>query len=164
MVLTGGGTAINTSLALRLWTRLNGSAFGRWAFTRIICFRAPYFSSISPLFVTLEPGHAVVTMRKRRKVKNHIGTIHAIAMANLCEIAAGVLTEVSTPADMRWIPKGMNIQYLGKAATKISATAELPAVSSGEKQDTVVSVDVRDTSGTIVVHADITMYVTPRSQ
>ena len=116
MVLTGGGTAINTSLALRLWTRLNGSAFGRWAFTRIICFRAPYFSSISPLFVTLEPGHAVVTMRKRRKVKNHIGTIHAIAMANLCEIAAGVLTEVSTPADMRWIPKGMNIQYLGKAA------------------------------------------------
>ncbi len=164
MVLTGGGTAINTSLALRLWTRLNGSAFGRWAFTRIICFRAPYFSSISPLFVTLEPGHAVVTMRKRRKVKNHIGTIHAIAMANLCEIAAGVLTEVSTPADMRWIPKGMNIQYLGKAATKISATAELPAVSSGEKQDAVVSVDVRDTSGTIVVHADITMYVTPRSQ
>ena len=164
MVLTGGGAAINTSLALRLWTRLNGSAFGRWAFTRIICFRAPYFSSISPLFVTLEPGHAVVTMRKRRKVKNHIGTIHAIAMANLCEIAAGVLTEVSTPADMRWIPKGMIIQYLGKAATKISATAELPAVSSGEKQDAVVSVDVRDTSGTIVVHADITMYVTPRSQ
>jgi acyl-coenzyme A thioesterase PaaI-like protein len=162
--MTDRGAVINTSLALRLWTRLNGTALGRWAFTRIICFRAPYFGSISPLFVTLEPGHAVVTMRKRRKVKNHIGTIHAIAMANLCEIAAGTLTEVSIPPDLRWIPKGMNIQYLGKAATKISATAELPAVKPGEKQDAVVSVDVRDTSGTIVVHADITMYVAPRRQ
>ncbi len=164
IAVTEGNAINNSSLALRLWTRLNGTAFGRWVFTRIICFRAPYFSSISPLFVTLEPGHAVVTMCKRRKVKNHIGTIHAIAMANLCEIAAGVLTEVSIPEDMRWIPKGMNIQYLGKAATRISATAELPAVRSGEKQDAVVSVDVRDTGGTIVVHADITMYVTPRSQ
>ena len=160
--MTDRVTTSNKSLALRLWTRLNGTAFGRWVFTRIICFRAPYFGSISPLFVTLESGRAVVTMQKRRKVKNHIGTIHAIAMANLCEIAAGVLTEVSIPADMRWIPKGMNIQYLGKAETKISATAELPAVKSGEKQDAIVSVDVKDTSGTIVVHADITMYVTPR--
>jgi hypothetical protein len=115
--------ALDLPFALRAWRRLNGTIFGRWIFTRIICFKAPYFGSISPLFVELEPGRAIVTMRKRRKVKNHIGTIHAIAMANLCEIAAGTLTEVSIPQDMRWIPRGMNIQYLGKAATIITAIA-----------------------------------------
>lgn len=150
--------------ALRVWNRLQGSAVGRWLFTRIVCFKAPYFSSISPLFIELRPGHAVVTMRKRRKVQNHIGTVHAIAMANLCEIAAGTLTEASIPLDMRWIPKSMHIQYLGKAATAVTATADLPPVPSGEPFDAVVAVDVRDTNGTIVVHADITMYVSPRKQ
>jgi acyl-coenzyme A thioesterase PaaI-like protein len=164
LAIIQSGATINTSLALRSWTRLNGTTFGRWVFTRIICFRAPYFGSISPMFVMLEPGRAVVTMRKCRKVKNHIGTIHAIAMANLCEIAAGTLTEVSIPQDMRWIPKGMSIQYLAKAATTITATADLPPVKSGEAVDAVVSVDVRDTNDTIVVHADITMYVTPGSR
>ena len=152
------------SYALRAWNRLKGTAISRWLFTRFVCYRAPYFSSISPLFVELESGRAVVTMRKRRKVKNHIGTVHAIAMANLCEIAAGTLTEASIPQDMRWIPKCMNIDYLGKAATNVTATAELPPVPSGEALDAVVSVDVRDTSGGIVVHADITMYVSPRRQ
>jgi acyl-coenzyme A thioesterase PaaI-like protein len=156
--------ALDLPFALRAWRRLNGTKFGRWIFSRIVCFKAPYFSSISPLFVELVPGHAVVTMRKRRKVSNHIGTIHAIAMANLCEIAAGTLTEVSIPQDMRWIPRGMNIQYLGKAATTITATADLPPVKPGEAVDAVVSVDVRDTNDTIVVHADITMYVTPRTR
>jgi len=104
----------------------------------------------------------VVTMRKRRKVKNHIGTVHAIAMANLCEIAAGTMTEVSIPRKMRWIPKSMDIEYLRKAASAVTATADLPPVRPGEKQDAVVAVDVRDKSGAIVVHADITMYVSPR--
>lgn len=154
--------AVNESFALRTWNRLNATALGRWIYSRVVCYRAPYFSSISPLFVELRAGHAVVTMRKRRKVTNHIGTVHAIAMANLCEIAAGTMTEASIPQDMRWIPKGMTIQYLAKATTAVTATADLPAVSSGESQDAIVTVDVRDTSGTVVVHADITMYVSPR--
>ena len=157
-------TTMSESSALRIWNRLKGTATGRWLFTRIVCFKAPYFNSISPLFVELQTGRAVVSMRIRRKVKNHIGTVHAIAMANLCEIAAGTLTEASVPQDMRWIPKSMNIAYLGKAATAVTATAELPPVVSGDALDAVVSVDVCDTNGAIVVHADITMYVSPRKQ
>ena len=152
----------SASFALRAWNRSKGTVIGRWLFTRLVCHKAPYFSSISPLFVELESGRAVVTMRKRRKVKNLIGTVHAIAMANLCEIAAGTLTEASIPLDMRWIPKSMNIDYLGKAATAVTATAVLPPVPSGDALDAVVSVDVRDTNGAVVVHADITMYVSPR--
>jgi acyl-coenzyme A thioesterase PaaI-like protein len=127
-----------------------------------VCFKAPYFSSIRPVLDVLEPGRAVARMKKRRAVTNHIGTVHALAMANLCEFVAGTMTEISIPRSMRWIPKGMQIEYLGKAATGVKAEGTLAPVREGEKQDAVVSVDVTDDAGNRVVHADITMYVTPR--
>ena len=101
-------------------------------------------------------------MRKRRRVENHIGTIHALAMGNLCELAAGVLMEAATPRDMRWIPKGMQIQYLAKAPTDISATAQIEPANWSAARDVIVPVSVTDAAGTEVVRADITMYVSPR--
>ena len=147
---------------LKLWQRCSGSAIGRWLFSRLVCFKAPYFSSVRPVFDELEVGHSVARMKKRRAVQNHIGTVHVIAIANLCEFIAGILTEASVPKSMRWIPRGMNIQYLAKAATNLRATGKLPAITESEPHDVVVSVDVLDTAGTVVVHADITMYITPR--
>lgn len=152
------------SFALRSWNKLSSTGFGRWLFTRFVCYRAPYFASISPLIIELGVGRAVVTMRKRRKVKNHIGTVHVIAISNLCEIAAGTMTEVSTPADMRWIPKSMNIQYLAKAETSMTAIATVPPIESGDARDYIVAVDVHDENDKIVVHADISMYVSPRTR
>ena len=151
------------STALRLWQRLSATAVGRWLFSRLVCFKAPYFGSIHPVFDVLEPGRAVAHMKKRRSVHNHIGTIHAIAMANLCELVAGTMTEVSVPRSMRWIPRSMQIDYLGKAKTTISAEAMLPEIREAEAHDVVVAVDVTDSSGEVVVHADITMYVSPKT-
>jgi acyl-coenzyme A thioesterase PaaI-like protein len=136
---------------------------GAWLFSRVICFKAPYFSSISPRFVELAPGRVVVRVRKRRKVTNHIGTVHAIAMANACELAAGLLTEVSIPRSMRWIPKGMTIRYERKAATSVTATATVaPDLDESETSDLVVPVIVTDEAGVTVVSAEITMYVSPK--
>lgn len=154
------------SRVLRGWQRLSGTSFGRWLFSRLVCLRAPYFASIRPCFDVLEPGKAVAHMRKRRAVCNHIGTVHAIAMANLCEFVAGTVTEVSLPASLRWIPRGMQIDYLGKAETDVSAVAAFPAIAGDSGQDpardVVVPVSVTDRHGRQVVHADITMYISPR--
>ncbi len=149
-------------VALKAWNRLKASGPGRWLFSRFVCFKAPYFSSISPLFLRLETGIAVVSIKKRHKVKNHIGTIHAIAMANLCEIAAGTVMEASLPLTMRWIPKGMTIQYLAKAESTVTVTAKMEAVAHGDPRDIIVDCSVKDVNGKEVVHADICMYVTPR--
>jgi acyl-coenzyme A thioesterase PaaI-like protein len=83
-------------------------------------------------------------------------------MGNLCELAAGLLMEATTPKDMRWITKGMQIQYLAKASTDISATARIEPRPWSEAQDVIVPVSVTDTDGKEVVHADITMYVSPQ--
>jgi acyl-coenzyme A thioesterase PaaI-like protein len=149
--------------AIDAWNRLKGHAAGRWLFSRIVCWRAPYFASIRPLFVQLGEGRVEVRMRKRRRVTNHIGTVHAIAMANLCEVAAGTLMEALLDANMRWIPRGMTIRYLAKANTSVVAKAVMPEVIPGKAQDAIVNVQVCDSEGVEVVQAGITMYLSPRS-
>ncbi len=147
---------------LGMWQRLSVIPFGRWLFARTICRRAPYFGTISPRIHELAPGLCRVSMKKRRGVENHIGTVHARAMGKLCELAAGVLMEATTPRDMRWIPKSMQIQYLAKAPTDLSAVARIEPVVWSEAQDVIVPVSVTDTDGNKVVQADITMYVSPK--
>ncbi len=112
----------------------------------------------------MRPGYARVSMKKRRAVTNHIGTVHAIAMCNLAEIAAGTLTEISIPATMRWLPKGMRVDYLRKADGGVEATCTLPAVDDGPARDVPATVEVTDRSGALVCRAVITMWVSPRKR
>ena len=83
-------------------------------------------------------------------------------MANLAELAAGTMMEASIPADQRWIPRGMTIEYLARAETEVTATAILPDVEFGPAQDVLVGVTVRDNNGIEVSRASIPMYVSPR--
>jgi len=153
----------NIPPVLALYRRMTRWPLGHWLFSRAVCFKAPYFGSIRPRFVELRPGFCETRMRKRRRVQNHIATVHAIAMANLCELAAGTMTEVSIPSSMRWIPKGMTIRYLAKAATDVRAVARIdPMPDFGEPTDVPVVIDVFDTADVKVVNAVITMYVSPR--
>jgi acyl-coenzyme A thioesterase PaaI-like protein len=149
---------------LRAYRRLEGSTFGRWLFARTVCRRAPYFGTIAPRFIELRPTRCVVSMRKRRRVQNHIGTVHALAMGNLCELAAGMCTEVTIPVSMRWIPRGMTIEYLGKATSDITASARLDKTEWSGAENIGVPVTVVDALGTEVVRAVITMYVSPRRE
>jgi acyl-coenzyme A thioesterase PaaI-like protein len=148
---------------LKAWQRLSGSKFGRWMFARTVCKRAPYFGTIKPRFHVLQPAQCRVEMRKRRGVENHIHTVHALAMGNLCELAAGMVTEVTIPTTMRWIPRGMTIEYLHTADSDVTATARLDKTEwAGTAENIGVPVSVVDRNGREVVRAVITMYVSPR--
>jgi acyl-coenzyme A thioesterase PaaI-like protein len=147
---------------LRAWERMRKSSFGRWLFARTVSKRAPYFGTIKPRFLELQPGSCRVTMRKRRAVENHIGTVHALAMGNLCELAAGMCTEVTIPPGMRWIPRGMTIEYLARAETDVVATARLDKVEWSGAENVGVPITVSDANGREVVRAVITMHVSPR--
>ena len=149
-------------MALRYFDKLSRWPGGRWLFARVICLKAPYFASIRPRFLELRPGLCQVALRKRRAVQNHLGTVHAIAMANLCELAAGMLMEVTIPKTMRWIPRGMTIEYLRKAASSVSATARLDKTEWARPENVSVPLTVTDTAGSEVVRAVITMYVSER--
>ena len=151
------------SAALRLFQRLGGSAPGRWLYSRLICLRAPYFGSIAPRIEKLEPGFCVVRMRDRRAVRNHIGTVHAIALCNMAELAAGLATDATLPDSMRWIPKGMSVRYLRKAVGVMTATARVSSpAADADGVELHAMVEVRDVAGEVVFDADVTMWITLR--
>jgi len=149
---------------LTLYRRITRWPAGHWLFSRAVCFKAPYFASIAPRIELLEPGRCVASLRHRRKVTNHIGTVHAIALCNLAELSGGLMVDASLPASMRWIPKGMTVEYLHKAigtlravATPAQAIIEAPA-----GYELPVNIVVTDASGEAVFHARITMWLSPR--
>ncbi|HSX58760.1 MAG TPA: DUF4442 domain-containing protein [Tahibacter sp.] len=151
------------SQALQLFRRCGKSAAGRWLYSRLICWRAPYFSSIAPAVDELAAGRCVVRIRQRRRVQNHIGTVHAIALCNMAEMAGGLATDATIPDAMRWIPKGMSVRYLKKATGTMTATATVPAVADPTvAQELHAIVEVRDAQNDVVFDADIAMWVSPR--
>lgn len=147
------------SKALALFNRLKTLPGGTRIFTLGVCRTAPYFGSIRPHITDLAPGLARVELRKRRSVENHLGTVHAIAMCNMAELAGGLMTDVSVPAGARWIPSGMTVKYLKKAKTDLVATADGSDIDWNAGGDVVTTVQVRDTAGELVFTADITMNV-----
>jgi acyl-coenzyme A thioesterase PaaI-like protein len=149
---------------LSIWNKLQDKPLGKWLFSRVICWKAPYFATIAPRFEELKPGYARVSMKKRRAVQNHIGTVHAIAACNLAELAAGTMMEASLPASMRWLPKGMTVEYRMKCETGLTAEATVTDLDVGPARDVAVNVKMKDAHGSIVVYAEISMYVSPRKK
>lgn len=149
---------------LALYRRMQRWPAGNWLFTRAICFKAPYFASISPCIETLAPNRCEVTLRHRRKVTNHLGTVHAIALCNMAELAGGMVTEVSLPDSMRWIPKGMTVEYVKKAVGLMRAVASpsIPVTEASEGYALPVEVIVTDPNGETVFRATISMWLSPK--
>jgi acyl-coenzyme A thioesterase PaaI-like protein len=135
------------------------SSAGPEAFSKMACQMAPYFSTINPLISELRQGAATVQVPFCREITNHLGTVHAIAMCNAAELAAGMMTNVSIPNGARWIPKGMSVEYLAKAKSSVTAVANGEAVDWTTEGDKVVPVDILDADGKKVFSAQITMNV-----
>lgn len=148
---------------LALHARLARLPAGRWLFSRAVRLKAPYFASIAPRIDALAPGRCTVSFAHRRRVTNHIGTVHAIALCNAAELAAGLAIEAGLPRSMRWIPKGMRVEYVHKAVGRMTAMAHAPAVRDGDAaHEAPVEVEVTDPGGTVVFRASISMWVSPR--
>ena len=153
-----------TTTTYRMWKHLAERPGGTRLFSAAAMVRVPYFASIAPHVVRMEPGLAEVTVPKWFFVYNHLHTVHAIASCNAAEIAMGMLMEATVPTSHRWIPKAMTVQYLEKATTSLRAQARLDppdfsAITDGI--EVVIPVSVTDKAGTEVVQADITCWVTP---
>jgi acyl-coenzyme A thioesterase PaaI-like protein len=154
------------SQVLTLWNKTAALPLGKRIFSLVFTQRAPYFATIRPRFVAVRPNYAELVIRKRRRVHNHLKTVHAIALCNGLEAAMGALAESTVPRDRRWIPKGMEVAYTAKATTDITCIAETDpeqwTAELGDGYDLPVRVQGVRTDGTVVVEGEIRLWISPR--
>ena len=149
---------------LALWNRAGRLPGGGRLFSLLFAQRAPYFASIRPRFTVIEPHHAELVVRDRRRVHNHIGTVHAIALCNGLEAAMGALAEATVPRDKRWIPKGMEVAYTAMAEGDVTCIAETsPEQWASDDPDLPVRVRGELADGTVVIEGEIRLWVTERA-
>ena len=147
---------------LDLWQKASRLPQGKRIFSIAFARKAPYFATIRPRFVDLRPNYAELVIPKRRRVHNHIGTLHAIALCNGLEAAMGALAEATIPAHLRWIPKGMELEYLALADSTITATADTDPADWSGPGEVAVRVQATRADGTVVVRGVIRLHVSQR--
>ena len=148
---------------LSLYQKTRRYPFGEKIFSKMVSRMAPYFGTIKPLIKELRPNHCECLIKKRRAVHNHISTVHVIAICNGLEMAMGVMAEASIPKHLRWIPKGMTVDYTAKAGTDILCVAEVQP-EQWQPGDMAVKVTAYDTSNTIVVKGTIKLWITEKPE
>ena len=152
---------LNGESILGLWARSANLPFGEAIFSRFIGWAIPYTASISPRVEHLERGHAIVRLEDTRAVRNHLSSIHAIALANLGEFSTGLALTTQMPDGMRAILGSIRIDYLKKARGRLRAEARCGEIAHGQKAEHVITGEIFDSQKLCVARVEATWVVGP---
>ena len=135
------------------WRRCAALPGGKWLFSRRVGLRAPYSATLGAQVEKLEPGRCVVILRERRQVRNHLGSVHAMALANLGELATGLALMNSLPEQARGILTSFSIDYLRKARGRLTAECRCEIPSNNLEHDYLLTGEILNEDGDVVAIA-----------
>ena len=135
------------------WQRLSKFPGGKTLFSLLVGWMTPYSGTIGARVAELEPGWCRVTLRDRRRVRNHLASVHAMALANLAEMASGLAVLAGLPPGVQGIVTGFSITYLKKARGLLTADCRVSGLDVTTEQEYEAPVTVTDTQGDVVATA-----------
>jgi acyl-coenzyme A thioesterase PaaI-like protein len=145
-----------------LWRRLAPVPGGALLFSLVLRRWVPYSGTIRPRVTLLEAGHARVQLRERRRLRNHLRSVHALALANLGELASGLAMTLALPPSTRGIPTRMDVEFLKKARGVITADGRAaPPEAVPEPRDAMATAELADETGDLVARMTVTWRLAP---
>lgn len=151
------------NFAKEAWDRLHALPGGRQLFSRALGRFVPYTGSIPFLVEELSPGYARISLVEQKSVRNHLKSIHAIALANLAELTGSMALTYSMPHDARFIVKKLDIDYLRKARGRVYAVCTCSVPESNARHTYEVSVEVYDAQEEQVCATRLAILIGPKS-
>ena len=139
-----------TRIILQNWKRLKRWPGGRWLFNRFLSRYNPYSGSIGATITHLEPGFVRAELRDRRAVRNHLHSVHAIALTNFGELVSGLALLSSLPDGVRGIPTDIHTTFLKKARGRLTAECRVQPPASFDDIDFEVHSAITDSDGDTV--------------
>ncbi|NVK21058.1 MAG: DUF4442 domain-containing protein [Kangiellaceae bacterium] len=117
--------------------------------------------------IELTKSHSIFKIQNRKKVQNHIGTIHAAGMALIAETATGMVVGMNVPDDKIPVIKTMKVDFVKRAKGDLVAKAHLTdeqreLILSTDKGEVEVAVTVTDEEGKEPIEAKMIWAWTPK--
>ena len=131
----------------RLWARLSRWPGGNRLFSRLLGRMAPYTGSVRATVLELRDGFCRAELRDRRCVRNHLRSIHAIALMNLGELVTGLAVMHAIDGMGRGIVTELRMEYLKKARGTITATCAVSVPQTSGSHALSVEGELVDSEG-----------------
>ncbi len=138
------------------WKKLSKLPAGKKLFAALIGRYIPYTGSIKPFVQSIKKGHVKISMKDRHAVRNHLNSIHALALANLGEFTTGLCLFSQLADGQKAILTHIEVEYLKKARGDLLSEAkhQLPKTFESDT-DFPISAEIKNKNNEIVskVHA-----------
>ena len=161
MGLLNGKIEANGATLMGLWNKANRYPGGKLLFSKIAGRMAPYTGTIGAVVDRLEPGYARLHMKERKAVRNHLKSIHAIALTNFVEETTGMAMVSQFPSGVRGIVTHIEVEFKKKARGLIYAECRAPSIDPHTSQTYIVETNVTNDDGDVVATGKATWLVSP---
>jgi uncharacterized protein (TIGR00369 family) len=140
------------------------SAFAR---TQLMGRMVKFVGTAGLRIEALTEENCVATLANASKVQNHIGSVHAAAMALLAETVTGFVVGMNVPDDRVPVIKSMHVDYTKRAKGALRAVATLSQedrerMRTAEKGEVTVPVVVTDEANVEPIHCTMIWAWTPK--
>ena len=145
------------------WGRFSPLPGGKFLFSLLVGLLIPYTGTMRSRVLTLVPGYAQVLLRDRRHVRNHLRSVHAIALANVAEYSTGLAVLSGMPSGFNGILIKLTVDYTKKARGDLLAECKTEVPEFKERTEVPVVSEIRDSSGDLVCTATATWLIGPQA-
>lgn len=113
----------------------------------------PYTGTVGARVEELAPGFCRAVLRDRRRVRNHLASVHAMALANFAEMTSGLAVLSGLAPGVQGIVTGFSITYQKKARGPLTAECRVTGLDVTVERAQEATVTVSDAAGDVVARA-----------